>query len=1203
MPFDLGAIVAKLVLDTGQFRSALAQAVSQAGNFGNQVSRATGVGNIGFGKLAGAIALAEIGVRNLMRVLDTIQDTMQGVFVGGLTEVERFRLTVIGLAAGIVSLDRTVNQMNVDQKFRDALAYSEDLFQQVLLLDAQFSGTAEELFEITRILAQHGILLDLNNEKQRQALRGFAEAVKALAPGLNLSLQATQAIRGILTGVRDEMDQVVRGLGLSGEAGEEFRKRMAAAADTTERAAVFAEELGKRVQGYIQAGAQLQNTLEATLSTLRTTANIIARAAFTEAWREVVRSVQEFVSLLRDAQGQLTPVARTIVEGLARGMDNVITALANFMSTLRDSAPDVSEIVAGVARVFGNLLALAIDIGSALTKWIVALRPVWHLLEAVINLATDLARILAIVVGKLGEVAAFVTRPFAEALDWVAQRLKLLPEVTHSTAEATKKAVADFLKSVAIIPPGIEHLERQRKEAIARVQREILELSGRTLDARLQQIEEERKKIIEKTGDEVLANRWAQAQIRKAYEETTDKVKSEQNKVVDVVRDAQQKILQMQGLTTRARLLQIEEETNRIRESTGNQVLAYRYQQAALAKLAEETQEKTRGALLDVLDFIARTSESSVTSTVNSILTSYERHRKALDELLKDERITREHHAAWTASLHLSTELEITKVFAKELDRRREELRRFEREYQSTLGGIVDIDRDIARLRALVWGRPESDILREEASVIRSALHDERLSLEQRVSLARDLESILERRIRALQAEGAAVNVIGGAESDLRSARLEQIDLLEMLRAKQSEQLREAEQKVNEAAASVQNLENVWKQVLDAMQGELQGAADRIRQVLVQQLPNEMYSEWVRVFRQIGQDAPGALVEEWRRRFEESVQISAQVEQSARSMRESVSVAASSVGQISSAAQSASQALQDASQSASQSVAALQAQSQQVASSVSQAASSSAAALQQVSVQASGASESVSRIGISAAAAQQQVSGAVSSMQADFGTLQSVVLTAVIGVLEEWKKRAEGLPEPVRNATNAILTDLQNLAVRIQLSLQNEVRPAVERVAAGIQNAFQRAWDGILEGASNAWRAVVQWFTVDLPAKIAEAAERIANFWRRIVGGAMDPTARHSPSMVDVVRSGMREIERVVAESARRIQRTTSLRAIAVGEREERESAPMTGVQIIINGQKLNVDARRALDLLDVLLPNPVQRSRVMRAIRHGSAY
>ncbi len=367
---NVGTIRATLILDTKSFHASLRNAAEGVLKLSAPINVVAAQGSVGFGKLTTSIGAATTAALGLLRMVDVLQDSIQGVFTFGVQSVESFQRSVIGIAAGIVSLDKSVTAANIEGKLAEATQYARSLYDQILLLDAQFSGTAEELFEITRALAQHGILIDLNAQKQREALRGFAEAIKALAPGLNVQLQATQAIRAILTGIRDEMDQVVRGLGLAGKEGDELRKRLAAAKDATERASIFMEALRSRSQGFVAAGRMMQNTLEASLSTLKTALQILARNVFADFWQRVVNVVQRFVLTIRDAEGNLTPLAQQLQERMRPALERIADAADQFLNLIIQHGPTIVDLIGQMADAASRLAKFLADASA----WAITLR-------------------------------------------------------------------------------------------------------------------------------------------------------------------------------------------------------------------------------------------------------------------------------------------------------------------------------------------------------------------------------------------------------------------------------------------------------------------------------------------------------------------------------------------------------------------------------------------------------------------------------------------------------------------------------------------------------------------------------------------------------------------------------------------------------------------------------------------------------------
>lgn len=87
--------------------------------------------------------------------------------------------------------------------------------------------------------------------------------------------------------------------------------------------------------------------------------------------------------------------------------------------------------------------------------------------------------------------------------------------------------------------------------------------------------------------------------------------------------------------------------------------------------------------------------------------------------------------------------------------------------------------------------------------------------------------------------------------------------------------------------------------------------------------------------------------------------------------------------------------------------------------------------------------------------------------------------------------------------------------------------------------------------------------------------------------------------MVDMVRAGMQEVEETVVRSARRIAAAIGDVAHAPG-RQAAAPRAAAGVTFIVNGQQIQLTGRQAVDLVALLVRDPIQRVHLLRAMEAG---
>ena len=212
---------------------------------------------------------------------------------------------------------------------------------------------------------------------------------------------------------------------------------------------------------------------------------------------------------------------------------------------------------------------------------------------------------------------------------------------------------------------------------------------------------------------------------------------------------------------------------------------------------------------------------------------------------------------------------------------------------------------------------------------------------------------------------------------------------------------------------------------------------------------------------------------------------------------------------------------------------------------------------------------------IRALAQERDTSWAVAQAQEDLNRARSAELQALMMVRQE---RAQQLP---------MLRELLQLA-----------QAGAER----IQRAWLQLIEGLRSGAVSLRDLVLQALAGEAPRAFVAAWQAAAAQVRqelmliRQEMEKLDPRARRSPSVVDLVRAGMGELEREVERSARRIGE--SIQAVRAGaDLSSRRGPGAGGAALVINGQQITLHGRQAADLVSVLVRDPIQRMQLLRAM------
>jgi hypothetical protein len=828
--FNLGAIVAHLRLDTSQFKQALSQSITATANLSSIVKGlgAAALSTLGpWGQLVSAIAAGNLAARTLEKAFTGAASAIRRAVADSISVTEDFEMGIIRLAAAITSMAE-IAPSELPKYFQSAMEYARELYQQILLLDAQFSGTAEQLQEIVLAFSTFGILVDLTNEKHRDAIRGFGEALRLYSQGLSITRETVQFLSAVLFGLRDEQDRLTRQLGLTGAEGEKVRKIFYSIQDPVERISYLMEVIREHTKGFAQAGQVIQRTMMAVKTTLETTFNIMRRAIAFEAWKIWVSTLERVREAFRDAQGVWTSLSVMFVQQFQPVITQIAMAASLFMDTIVKMAPAAIKVLSSIANAFTV-------IASALTMILAGATEFVGFIGQITGLARVLDALLDVIGLKWASRMMGITPPteeqarallmFAEgrALEERIRRLsteqlyrfllgpispraaqfadqelkkreKLTEELTKQIEELDAAEQSEFEREMLRLRrrteearrAGVEErvvweyltkererLEQQRAKAVEEANIRILQLEGHLLEARLRQAAKEADEFARRTGD------YAKAlELRRALEQEALR-EHERN-----VQEAQQRILQLQGRAFESRMIQIRQETEEIRRQTGDRVLAEQYYTEAVKELQRDLLRTRMDVYARILEMEGRVIEA-----------------RRIQVQMEVEDIARR-----TQSVELARRFELARLEQIE----REHAERRQRIWESAYSAITRASQDAAvtqTMQAIEAFRRQQEELQNAA---RQGLitWDEYNRLIREINsatvlqLAQSFRAMIEERINALKrlANEHANIMMQIAQIDIRVARLR----AEIAGKTEIEILRAEEQAILEAARNEQ---------------------------------------------------------------------------------------------------------------------------------------------------------------------------------------------------------------------------------------------------------------------------------------------------------------------------------------------------------------------------------------------------------------
>lgn len=533
MPFDAGAVYGRLLFDISDFDRKAAQLRTQSqtvtrqginpADFASQAWARSIIGLTGgFLKLGGTIAIVTIGIRQFTALVTK-----------GVGSLDRMNATALRLAG-------TLKTVRPDISFGEALERARALVGVADRLDAIFSGTGAELVSLVDIASRFGIEIDLTTERAQQQFVAFAELIKMFNVNLPLEIAAFSEIRSLVSGVAVRGAEVARALQLQG-------------VNLKEQVPLWIEqgrlinEIIERFPGLTEQVARQSGLLSTLRSSWQSIVERVLRAAFVPALEDLIR-LQAALNGAVFENGQLTGRAQVFVESLRdlwAGVSGTVQGIAPILGGVVDLTLIMLRGVSAIAKGIGLVAILIRDMAQNKS---------WREIEDNLNRiafaneqAFDPAQARGVRKATkdlrdeffaTAEGAEFLFKTGQIGADELIKRLtKFRDETATTTEEGLERWAQLTLKIADLEDDRTKKAEQGAKKradeeekvrrAVADVQADILELEGRTFEARLARIREEGREIAKATGNEVLARRAAalkELDLRREMQQDAQKI-------------------------------------------------------------------------------------------------------------------------------------------------------------------------------------------------------------------------------------------------------------------------------------------------------------------------------------------------------------------------------------------------------------------------------------------------------------------------------------------------------------------------------------------------------------------------------------------------------------------------------------------------------------------------------------------------------
>ncbi len=256
--------------------------------------------------------LTPVIVKNYLAYL-ALQKAINGIaneFIAGFKAVEDFKVSVASTAGFITTFSQKTAEGDLAGGFRDAYAYAERLIPALEQMDALTIANGEDLNLISQAFIKNGILLDIDNKKQKQGFLAIATALKALfANTQNGQLQMNQEINALLAGQVRAGDKLAQILTKQDPLLHQHLK-------TWREEGTVIEHIGKMLGGFGMVAKKLDGSWAEVGSTLETINKVILREGFKPVVEDILAIANNIKNTLLDSEGKLTQRAKDLQQSI-----------------------------------------------------------------------------------------------------------------------------------------------------------------------------------------------------------------------------------------------------------------------------------------------------------------------------------------------------------------------------------------------------------------------------------------------------------------------------------------------------------------------------------------------------------------------------------------------------------------------------------------------------------------------------------------------------------------------------------------------------------------------------------------------------------------------------------------------------------------------------------------------------------------------
>jgi hypothetical protein len=347
--------------------------VSTAGNTGAKSMTSLRTESQSAGITLGSIVKSAVAATGAFYAMQGAATAIFGEFKRGLGAIEDFNLSVASSAAFITTFSDRTKSGDLAGGFQEANIYAQALNSKLEMLDMQTIASGKDLQIMNETMLQHGVILDINNQKQVTGFTNIATALALVTQGQNKDIQMRQEINALLNGQVRATDRLPKLLSAIDPHLQEHLKKW-------KEEGTLIENVGEMLKGFAASTGNLDDLWITVGATLETIHNRVLRGAFKPIFEDLIGLTKTINKSLMDAEGNLTPLAESIQNDITSGY--------------REAKELIDEYGGGLVEFAGYALAaksaqVAFNAVVGANPYVLAAGAVYALNEAIKTLSSE----------------------------------------------------------------------------------------------------------------------------------------------------------------------------------------------------------------------------------------------------------------------------------------------------------------------------------------------------------------------------------------------------------------------------------------------------------------------------------------------------------------------------------------------------------------------------------------------------------------------------------------------------------------------------------------------------------------------------------------------------------------------------------------------------------------------------------------------